>query len=97
MTSWIAALRRALIIATLASAPAVQAQSVAFTFDDGPRLEATPLMSPQQRNQAMLDALAAHHVQAALFVTCGFGADKPEGYALARAWARRGMRSAITR
>jgi peptidoglycan/xylan/chitin deacetylase (PgdA/CDA1 family) len=69
---------------------AAQAQTVAFTFDDGPNLEPTPLLSPQQRNQAMLDALAAHHVQAALFVTCGFGAVKPEGYALARAWGDAG-------
>lgn len=81
---------RALLIAATFFASTAQAQSVAFTFDDGPRLEATPLMSPQQRNQALLDALAAHHVQAALFVTCGFGADKPEGYALARAWGQAG-------
>lgn len=90
MTSWIPALRRAVMIATMACAAAAQAQSVAFTFDDGPRLETTPLMSPQQRNQAMLAALAAHHAQAALFVTCGFGADKPEGYALAKAWGQAG-------
>jgi peptidoglycan/xylan/chitin deacetylase (PgdA/CDA1 family) len=67
-----------------------QAQSVAFTFDDGPRLEQTPLMSPQQRNHAMLDALAAHKVSAALFVTCDFGATKPAGYALAKAWGDAG-------
>jgi len=67
-----------------------QAQSVAFTFDDGPRVAATPLLSPQQRNQALLDALAAQHVSAALFVTCGNGADRPEGYALAQAWGKAG-------
>ena len=67
-----------------------QAQSVAFTFDDGPRLDQTPLMSPQQRNQSMLDVLAAQHVQAALFVTCGNGADRPAGYALAKAWGEAG-------
>ena len=73
-----------------AAAGAAHAQSVAFTFDDGPRLEETPLMSPQQRNQAMLDALAAHKVSAALFVTCDFGATKPAGYALAKAWGDAG-------
>ena len=83
-------LSRALLVAAAFCASAAQAQSVAFTFDDGPRLEATPLLSPLQRNQALLDALAAHHVQAALFVTCGFGADKPEGYALAKAWGQAG-------
>jgi peptidoglycan/xylan/chitin deacetylase (PgdA/CDA1 family) len=67
-----------------------QAQTVAFTFDDGPRMAATPRLSPQQRNQAMLDALAAHKVKAALFVTAGFGANEPQGLALARAWGEAG-------
>lgn len=69
---------------------AANAQSVAFTFDDGPRLAATPLLTPQQRNQAILDALARHKVQAALFVTAANGADRPEGYALAKAWGQAG-------
>ncbi|MRX11718.1 polysaccharide deacetylase family protein [Pseudoduganella sp. FT25W] len=67
-----------------------QAQSVAFTFDDGPRVAQTPLLSPQQRNQALLDALAAQQVSAALFVTCDNGANQPAGYALAQAWGRAG-------
>ena len=66
------------------------AQSVAFTFDDGPKLDATPRLSPQQRNAALLAALAKHKVKAALFVTASFGATKPEGYALARAWGDAG-------
>lgn len=66
------------------------AQSLAFTFDDGPSLADTPRLTPRQRNQAMLDALARHKVEAALFVTCGNGADKPEGEALARAWGDAG-------
>lgn len=85
-------LRSAAMAALMAFAGmgAAHAQSVAFTFDDGPRLEETPLMSPQQRNQAMLDALAAHKVSTALFVTCDFGATKPAGYALAKAWGDAG-------
>ncbi|NHZ42025.1 polysaccharide deacetylase family protein [Massilia aquatica] len=71
-------------------AGAACAQSVAFTFDDGPSLADTPRFTPQQRNQAMLDALARHKVKAALFVTAGNGADKPAGYALARAWGEAG-------
>jgi peptidoglycan/xylan/chitin deacetylase (PgdA/CDA1 family) len=67
-----------------------QAQSVAFTFDDGPKLAETPLLSPQQRNQAILDALAKHQVQAALFVTAGNGANQAAGYALAKAWGQAG-------
>jgi peptidoglycan/xylan/chitin deacetylase (PgdA/CDA1 family) len=66
------------------------AQSVAFTFDDGPNLEATPRLSAQQRNAAMLAALDKHGVKAALFVTAGNGANQPEGLALARAWGEAG-------
>ena len=65
-------------------------QSIAFTFDDGPKLGATPLMSPAERNQAMVDALARHGVKVALFVTVANGADQPEGLALARAWGEAG-------
>ena len=61
-------------------------QSIAFTFDDGPQLKPSPLLTPAARNQAMLDALARHKVQAALMVTLKNGADRPEGLALARAW-----------
>lgn len=67
-----------------------RAQSIAFTFDDGPQLKSTPLLSPAARNQAMLDALANHSVKAALFVTVANGADRPEGVALAKAWGQAG-------
>ncbi|MCC2954832.1 polysaccharide deacetylase family protein [Massilia sp. IC2-477] len=84
------ALRAALAAISLVLAPQLHAQSVAFTFDDGPNLAATPRLSPQARNAAMLAALAKHKVKAALFVTCGFGADRPEGLALAHAWGQGG-------
>ena len=71
-------------------AAAAAAQSIAFTFDDGPQLRDTPLLSPAARNRALLDALARHGVQATLFVTLANGADKPEGLALARAWGDAG-------
>jgi peptidoglycan/xylan/chitin deacetylase (PgdA/CDA1 family) len=84
-------LKRALLLLALACcALAAQAQSVAFTFDDGPKIDVTPLLTPQARNQAILDALAKHQVKAALFVTAGNGANVPEGYALARAWGEAG-------
>ena len=76
-------------LAALAMAGA-QAQTVAITLDDGPHTGSTPRMTAQQRNQALLDALARHHVQAALFVTSGNGANTPEGLALARAWGEAG-------
>jgi peptidoglycan/xylan/chitin deacetylase (PgdA/CDA1 family) len=53
-------------------------------------LATTPLLSPQERNAALLAALKKHQVSAALFVTLGNGADKPEGLALARAWGEAG-------
>lgn len=68
----------------------LHAQSVALSFDDGPSLAATPLLSPQARNDAMLAALAKHGVQAALFVTAGFGTNRPEGMAMAMAWGLAG-------
>ena len=67
-----------------------QAQSVAFTFDDGPSLATMPRLSPQERNAALLATLAKHRVRAALFVTLGNGADRPEGLALAKAWGEAG-------
>jgi len=84
------ALRGAFVAACLALAPQLHAQSVAFSFDDGPRLSTTPRLSPQERNAAILAALAKHRAQAALFVTCGNGADRPEGAMLARAWGQAG-------
>jgi peptidoglycan/xylan/chitin deacetylase (PgdA/CDA1 family) len=67
-----------------------QAQSVAFTFDDGPSLAATPRLTPQQRNAAILATLRTQKVRAALFVTLSNGADRPEGLALAKAWGEAG-------
>lgn len=66
------------------------AQSVAFTFDDAPNMQPLPRLSAQQRNAAMLAALAKHRVKAALFVTAGNGADQPAGNALVRAWGEAG-------
>jgi peptidoglycan-N-acetylglucosamine deacetylase len=63
----------------------VHAQSIAFTFDDGPQLNQTPLLNPAARNQALLAALKKHNVKAAFFVTVGNGADRPEGLAMANA------------
>ncbi len=91
MHSSLPSISRALVAACLAFFPWLAfAQSVAFTFDDGPQLHQTPLMSPGQRNQALLAALEKHGVKSALFVTIANGADRPEGLALARAWGQAG-------
>lgn len=83
-------MRRLLAAAALAAASAAQAQSVAITIDDGPNTDNTPRMSAQERNQALLDALAKHRVQAALFVTSGYGANTQQGLPLLQAWSKAG-------
>lgn len=75
-------MRRVLL---LALAAALRAQSLALTLDDGPTLKATPLLSPAQRNEALLRHLRTAGVPAAFFVTSGNGADRPEGFALLKA------------
>jgi peptidoglycan/xylan/chitin deacetylase (PgdA/CDA1 family) len=59
-------------------------QSVTLTLDDGPMLEATPLLTAVERNEAILHQLQKRHVQALFFVTLKTGADRPEGLALLR-------------
>lgn len=82
-------LAAALLAAWVALIPA-QAQTVAITLDDGPDTGSTPRMTAQERNQALLAALAKHRVQATLFVTSGFGANTPEGWSLLKAWSAAG-------
>ena len=86
--------RLALTAALAASCLAVSVQAaprIALTLDDGPHLRATPRLSPQARNEALLAAIRKHGVQATLFVTCGNGADRPEGRALVKAWSDAGQ------
>lgn len=65
---------------------------VALTFDDGPKTKSTPLMSPRDRNQALLGHLAKTGAPAALFVTLHNGADTAEGRVLLEAWGAAGHR-----
>jgi peptidoglycan-N-acetylglucosamine deacetylase len=80
----------AFLVSCLILCTPVSAQTFAVTLDDGPHLNQTPLMSPQERNQAMLGALEKHKIKAALFVTVENGAARPAGLALARAWGEAG-------
>jgi len=66
------------------------AQTVSFTFDDGPTLDRTPLMTPAERNEALLRHLGDGNVQAMFFVTLKNGANRPEGLALLRELSNRG-------
>ena len=61
-----------------------------LTIDDGPSLAATPRLSPAERHAALRETLARHRIQAVMYVTLNFGADRPEGRALAQAWAAAG-------
>lgn len=86
-------MKRIILAAALLAAAAggtAQAQSLAVTMDDGPNAGSTPRMTAVERNQAILGALARHHVQAALFVTSGFGANTAEGLPLLQAWSKAG-------
>lgn len=65
--------------------PILCAQTLALTLDDGPKLEATPLYTSVQRNDALISQLKRHQVQAMFFVTVGNGADRPEGLDLLKA------------
>jgi len=62
----------------------LSAQSVAFTFDDGPKVAATPLLDPVSRNAAILNHLTSRGVQGMFFVTLKNGTNHPEGLALAK-------------
>ena len=42
---------------SLAAQVVSAAPQLAFSFDDGPRLAETPLLTPSQRNEALLAAL----------------------------------------
>ena len=69
----------------------VSAQGVAITLDDGPMVDATPLMTPVERNEGILRHLRDKGVQALFFVTLKNGADRPEGMALLQSLAESGQ------
>lgn len=71
----------AFILWTSLTVPAAS-QTVSLTFDDGPRVDPTPLMTPVERNDAILAQLRDKGVQAMFFVTLNNGANRPEGRAL---------------
>lgn len=75
---------------TPSAAPPAQPYALVVTLDDGPSLADTPRMTPQQRHEAILRALADHGATAVLYVTLNFGADRPEGLAMARRWGEAG-------
>lgn len=70
------------------------AMQLVMTIDDGPLLAPLPLLEPAERHAALRAALAATGAPAVLFMTAGFGADRPEGLALARRFAEDGHRLA---
>jgi peptidoglycan/xylan/chitin deacetylase (PgdA/CDA1 family) len=77
-------IRHRLLLATIWQGLVLSAgaQTVSLTLDDGPRIDPTPLMTPAERNEAILRHLRDKGVQAMFFVTLNNGADRPEGLAL---------------
>ena len=63
-------------------------KSISFTFDD-PNVKATPLLSPTQRADQLLDTLNKDKLTATLFV-CGKRIDNPEGRSIISKWAEHG-------
>jgi peptidoglycan/xylan/chitin deacetylase (PgdA/CDA1 family) len=78
-------------LAFWAAAHTAAAQSLAVTLDDGPRVAPSPLMTPVERNEAILRHLREKGVQAMFFVTLKNGADRPEGLALLKRLADGGQ------
>lgn len=70
------------------------AQSVAFTFDDGPNLGQRVVLDAAGKNRAILQALKSAGVTSCLFVTGRRCLESPEGTALVRAWGEAGHRVA---
>jgi len=76
------------VMMTLPFIGSTQAQSIAVTFDDGPDLSDTTVMTAAQRNVAILAALGAAKIKSVLFVT---RTDKDEQrIALIRQWGLAG-------
>jgi peptidoglycan-N-acetylglucosamine deacetylase len=71
-------------------AVAAPAFPMVLSIDDGPMLARMPLLTPGQRHEALRAALASESVQAVMFMTLSFGADRPEGLDLARQWSSEG-------
>lgn len=72
----------------LLSHTAMAQQRLAITIDD-PATTPTPLLQPKERNQRILQTLAAHELQAALFV-CGMRVTDSTGQALLQSWDQAG-------
>ncbi|MEW6364230.1 MAG: polysaccharide deacetylase family protein [Acidobacteriota bacterium] len=66
----------------------VTAQDIAFTFDDGPKMDDTVRMSPAERNTALLTHLREAGVKAALFYKSGNASDNQ--LELVRRWGEAG-------
>ncbi len=81
------------ILVVLLSVPSLNAQSVALSFDDGPRLGRNVRMDAAEKNRAILKALKGEGVSSVLFVA-GRLVDCAEGLILVTAWGEDGHRVA---
>ena len=63
-------------------------QSIAFIFDDGPKVENGASMTPAERNTLLLQQFKEHGIKSALFIDLKDTHDS--GLALARKWVENG-------
>lgn len=82
------------VLLCLLATPLLQAQSLALSFDDGPRLEQHVRLDAAGKNAAILAALKAAQVQSVLFVCGRSRMDSEEGRTLVKAWGLAGHRIA---
>jgi peptidoglycan/xylan/chitin deacetylase (PgdA/CDA1 family) len=82
------------LLISLLLAPLLHGQSLALSFDDGPRLEQHVLLDAAGKNEAILAALKGAQLQSVLFVCGRSRLDNPEGRALVKAWGDAGHRIA---
>ncbi|MFN8281753.1 MAG: polysaccharide deacetylase family protein [Chitinophagales bacterium] len=75
------------VLFTLTPAFVFAKKEIAITIDD-PHTKETPLLNWQQRNDAILNILDKHKIQAALFV-CGMRVDNANGISLLNQWDKK--------
>ena len=77
-----------LLILVLSNSNFIFGQSIAFTFDDGPKIEDGAHLKPTERNTLLLQQLKEFGVKSALFITLRDTHDS--GLVLARKWGEEG-------
>jgi peptidoglycan-N-acetylglucosamine deacetylase len=81
-------MRRIVLLFSIICSELKSQSIISFTFDD-PNTTETPLLSPEKRNDQLLEALKKNKLKAALFV-CGMRVDNAKGKKLLDDWDNAG-------